>query len=57
MAVKEIVKAKKDSYSSRERTAVVAVAVEEKDNILFSVNEALEGCLTIPSGEEGFSGD
>jgi hypothetical protein len=30
MTVKEIVEAKKDNYSSRERTVVV----EEKDNIL-----------------------
>jgi hypothetical protein len=34
MAVKEIVEAKKYNYSSRERTVVVEVAVEEKENIL-----------------------
>jgi hypothetical protein len=34
MTVKEIVEAKKDNYSSRERTVVVEVVVEEKDNIL-----------------------
>jgi hypothetical protein len=34
MAAKEIVEARKDNYSSRERTVVVEVAAEEKDNIL-----------------------
>jgi hypothetical protein len=34
MTVKEIVEAKKDNYFSRERTVVVEVVVEEKDNIL-----------------------